>query len=190
MQISSPARPSEFVSKLGQALKRVEAHYVFGQIDATGLKQIGDNPHPYPTDSVFLSSPEALAMATDPAHGGKISPGNIQEAAIGLMAQHLQVVPSLTRETTGKSEFIEPGGQTWDVKSPVSPPAMPGKTWVFDAGHQIVKLRHDFSDGDNVLLDLSRCNQADSQELLALMQGELTAQEKPKVRVFYKTMGQ
>jgi hypothetical protein len=124
-------------------------------------------------------------MANDPAHGGKISEGNIQEAVVGTMAIHLKALPNLKRESTGGSEFIDSKtGQTWDVKSPISP--MPSNTWwVFDPNHHKEVLSHDMSTGDNILLDLSRCNSADSASLLTLLEKEMTAEEKSQLLVFF-----
>ena len=178
-------KPNVLGAAIHRALKQVDDRFIFGELQDNGLRQVGVGPEPYGGDVVTFSSSRVVALASDPAHSGKVNAGNIQEAVIGLMAQHLKAVPSLTRETTGAAEFIEPSGQTWDVKSPVSPPAMPSTTWTFDAGHQINKLRDEFGGSDNVLLDLSRCNPTDSKFLVALMMNELSPAEKSRLLVFY-----
>ncbi len=169
------------------SLKRVD-EYRFGVLAEDGLSPVGQPAQTFPCDQVVLSSLQDLAL--DPAKGGKITPGSIQEAVVGFKAQALGVLPTLSRESTGSSEFVEASGKTWDVKGPVSPPQgvdkIPSKSWVFDAHHQVDKLRHDFSQGDNVLLDLSRCNGADGKELIDLLSHELTGEEKDKVLVFYQ----
>ena len=178
-------KPTVLAPTLGAALKKVDHSYVFGQVQEDGLHQVGVGPKEFPADLVTLSSPGVLAMASDPAHGGKVSEGNIQEAVVGLMAQHLKAIPSLKRDPSAYSEFVEPSGQTWDVKSPFSPPSIPNQTWFFDASHHLDNVRHEVEGDENVLLDLSRCNSADSRQLVELMQHSLTPQEKAKVLVFY-----
>lgn len=179
------SKPAVVTAALGQAIKKVETSYGFAHLSEHGLSPVGEAPHPHGDDEVSLSSPAVLALASDPAHGGKITEGNIQEATVGLMAKRLKALPSLHREVTGAAEFIEDSGQKWDVKSPFSPPSMPSSTWVFDANHQVDNLRHDLSEGENVILDLSRCTHADSSQLLELMKGELSREEKGQVLVFY-----
>ena len=186
------SKPAQVSASLGEGLKKVDP-FAFGKIGDQTLARVGEDPTPFPVDQALLSSPQVLAMVSDPAHGGKISEGNIQEAVVGLKAQQLKVLPNLHREATGGAEFVDSAGQPWDVKSPLSPPvdpgragcAMPSYTWVFDADHQLTNLRHDISEGDNVLLDLSRCNSTDGAGLLSLLMTELTPQEKAKLLVFH-----
>ena len=117
------------------------------------------------------------ALASDPAKGGKIGPGTIEEATIAFVAEKGGIIPPpVERETTGLSEFIDKDGNTWDVKSPLSPE--PGAKWVFDPNHQIEKIRHDLSQGDRTLLNLSRCNKEDTNTLLNLLKQELTEKER------------
>jgi len=116
-------------------------------------------------------------LASDPAKGGKIGPGSVEEATIAFAAEKGGIIPPpVDREKTGLSEFIDKDGNTWDVKSPLSP--APGDKWVFDANHQIEKIRHDLSQGDRTLLNLSRCNKEDTNTLLNLLKQELTETER------------
>jgi hypothetical protein len=122
------------------------------------------------------------ALASDPAKGGKITPGSIEEAAVALMAEKCGVIAApAVREETGSAEIVDGEGKSWDVKSPLSPP--PDAKWVFDVDHQVVKVRHDLSQGDRVLLNLSKCNNEDTEKVIETMERELTADEKPLIAV-------
>lgn len=176
---------SRVVGQMRDSIQRVSSGYSFARLKEHSLEAAGTSPTPVPVDSALLSNASLLAMANDPAHGGKISEGNIQEAVVGTMAIHLKALPDLKRENTGGSEFIDSKtGLTWDVKSPISP--MPSDTWwVFDPNHHKEVLSHDMSTGDNILLDLSRCNSADGASLVQLLEKEMTPEEKSKLLVFF-----
>jgi hypothetical protein len=120
-------------------------------------------------------------MAFDPAKG-KLSPGSVEEAAVGFLAEQAGIVPGpMVRESTGMAEFVDAHGGFWDVKSPVSPRA--GQRWTFDAQHQVVKVLHDISQNNTVLLNLSRCTATDAQQVLTLLATQLTPAEQARVRV-------
>jgi hypothetical protein len=123
-----------------------------------------------------------VALTADPAHGGKYTPGTIEEFAVAAWAEHCGVLTGpVVRESTGLAEFVEPSGQLWDVKSPPSPPA--DARWSFDATHQLVKLRHDFSQNNDVLLNLTLADPADSAAVLALIESEFTPAERARLRI-------
>jgi hypothetical protein len=115
-------------------------------------------------------------LSKDPAKGGKPTPGSVEEAVVGVYAEMAGIAaPPVIRESTGAAEFVDGNHVQWDVKSPKSPP--PGARWVFDPDHQVVKIRHDQSNGEKVMLNLSCCNQADTATLLALLNRELSDEE-------------
>ena len=121
------------------------------------------------------------ALSMDPAKG-KLSPGSVEEAAIGLAAERAGIVPPpISREATGQAEFVDGTGAFWDVKSPVSP--WEGATWKFDAQHQVGKVLHDLSQDNSVLLNLARLTEGDAATLLGLLQGQLTPEQQERVVV-------
>lgn len=126
----------------------------------------------------------APGLASDPAKGDKITDGGIEEAAVALTAERQQIFGRATRETSGSAEFIDDRGVAWDVKSPLSPPSAGGKgTWVFSPDHQLKKVRHDLSQGDKVLFNLSRVNDKDRDDTLKLLTEELTCQERSQILI-------
>ncbi len=123
-----------------------------------------------------------VALTADPAHGGKYTDGTIEEFAVAAWAEHCGVLSGpVVREATGLAEFVEPSGKLWDVKSPPSPQA--GAPWTFDASHQLIKLRHDFSQNNDVMLNLTLANPADSAAVLALIEAELTPVERARLSI-------
>lgn len=128
-----------------------------------------------------ISFARRLSLASDPAHGGKVSNSSVEEGAVGLLAETSGLVHGFEREGTGKSEFVDSSGQMWDVKSPISP--MPSQKWVFNANHQLDLVRKEISGGENVLLNLSRCNEQDSGSVLSLITENLAPWEKQRVVV-------
>lgn len=64
---------------------------------------------------------ELKALEEDPAHFGSTRPIDIEkgkhEAKIGLELEEKGSLKNITRDATGKSEFIDGNGQAWDVKS-------------------------------------------------------------------------
>ncbi len=131
------------------------------------------------------TEPLMAALSADPAKGGKPTPGSIEEAAVGIYADLAGVSTSpLMREATGAAEFVDGKSVKWDVKSPKSPP--PGARWTFDAEHQLVKIRHDQSNGEVVMLNLSNCTIADTRYLLELINKEMTDKERENIVVLLK----
>lgn len=133
----------------------------------------------------FKSIQQALgrteALASDPAKGGKITDGSIEEAAVALTAERQHIFEHATRESTGSAEFIDEKGVAWDVKSPLSPP--PGQNWSYSPDHQVEKIRHDLGQGDRVLFNLSRVNDKDRDDTLTLLKQELTCEERSQILI-------
>lgn len=131
------------------------------------------------------AEPLMISLAADPAKGGKMTPGSIEEAAVGIYAGLAGVsAPPMTREETGAAEFVDGNSVKWDVKSPKSPP--PGAKWTFDAEHQLVKIRHDQSNGEVVMLNLSNCTAADTRQLIDLINRDMTDKERENIVVLMR----
>ena len=64
---------------------------------------------------------ELKALEEDPAHSGSTRPIDIEkgqhEARVGLELEERGSLSNITRDATGKAEFIDGNGQAWDVKS-------------------------------------------------------------------------
>jgi hypothetical protein len=147
---------------------------------AEGYSPLGKGAKPIQENDWKGTLARIETLSKDPAKGGKATPGSVEEAIVGVYAELAGVVaPPIVRESTGAAEFVDGKEIKWDVKSPKSPP--PGARWSFDADHQIVKIRHDQSNGEKVLLNLSSCNPGDTSTLLALINRELTDEERKNV---------
>jgi hypothetical protein len=117
-------------------------------------------PEPKPPKPVARTQAELDALASDPAHGGKISPKSIQERTVGLELEKAGKVPGpITRDPSGKAEFIDGAGNKWDVKGFNSdfPPKKGGFSLAKDAG----KVDKSLASGENVMLDTSKMKPED-----------------------------
>ncbi|MHC9542273.1 MAG: hypothetical protein AB9903_22415 [Vulcanimicrobiota bacterium] len=131
------------------------------------------------------AEPMMISLAADPAKGGKMTPGSVEEAAVGIYAGLAGIAaPPVSREETGAAEFVDGNSVKWDVKSPKSPP--PGAKWTFDAEHQLVKIRHDQSNGEVVMLNLSECTAADTRQLIDLINKDMTDKERENIVVLMR----
>lgn len=131
------------------------------------------------------TEPLMANLAADPAKGGKMTPGSVEEAAVGVYADLAGITtPPIMREETGAAEFVDGKSVKWDVKSPKSPP--PGARWTFDAEHQLVKIRHDQSSGEIVMLNLASCNVDDTRRLLDLINTQMTDKERENIVVLMR----
>ena len=149
----------------------------FYQLDCSGkLQAIGEPEDIWTESEMDEIMPEVRALATDPARGTKIGEAGLEEAAVALTAEHLEVFDDLKRETTGSAEFVDEHGIEWDVKSPLSPPE--GQNWKYDVDHQLTVLRKDFGQGDKVLFNLTRLNDQDLQATFQLLEGNLECHER------------
>lgn len=158
----------------------------FYQMDESGeFDEVGEPEDLWTPEELAELRPRVPELATDPARGEKISNGGLEEAAVALTAENLEVFDRLERETTGSAEFVDEHGVEWDVKSPLSPPE--GQNWEFDAEHQLKKLRKDFSQGDKVLFNLTRLNDEDARETIDLLKRELRPEERDDFLVLIDT---
>lgn len=143
------------------------------------FEQVGNPSDSWTASELDRAVERSTALATDPAKGNKITDGGIEEAAVALTAEHLRVFEMVTRESSGGAEFIDEKQIAWDVKSPLSPPV--NQNWQFSPSHQLEKVRHDFSQGDRVLFNLSRVNSKDRDDVLQLFSQELTCDERGQI---------
>jgi hypothetical protein len=113
----------------------------------------------------FNRTPKELeALASDPAHGGKIDVKSIQERQVGLDLEARGDVPGpITRDPSGKAEFIDATGQKWDVKGFNS--NFPPKKGGFDLTRDANKIDASLAQGENVMLDTSKMSPQNIQAL-------------------------
>jgi hypothetical protein len=142
---------------------------------------VGAESDPWTSQEISSAFQRVEALASDPARGNKVTEAGLEEAAVALTAENLHVFPALRREKSGGAEFVDPSGKNWDVKSPVSPP--PDQDWQFAPEHHLTKVRKDFSNGDSVLLNLSRLVPADRDKTLKLFSQQLTENERGSLLV-------
>ncbi len=155
---------------------------VFVQLNGNNtFEQVSQSVDGWTPSGLEAAVERAPKLASDPAKGNKITDGSIEEAAVALTAEHQKIFLSATRESSGSAEFIDNFGIAWDVKSPLSPPE--GQNWNFSAEHQLTKVRHDLSQGDKVLFNLSRVNDKDRDDTLHLFAQELTLNERGQIVV-------
>lgn len=120
-----------------------------------------------PAPRVFPRTPEELeALASDPAHGGEVTPKSLQERAIGLELEQQGVLEGpITRDPTGSAEFIDANGQKWDIKGPNS--SFPPKKGGFKLEKDLAKIGDELDRGENVIVDTSKMSNKDLNALQA-----------------------
>lgn len=182
MSLTSVAtrNPFERTSQLVTQRLRGMEDQVFVQLNGNNsFEQVGQPTDVWTTGELETALGRAPVLASDPAKGNKITDGGIEEAAVALTAERQKVFITATRESSGSAEFIDNYGTAWDVKSPLSPPE--GQNWKFSPDHQLTKVRHDLSQGDKVLFNLSRVNDKDRDDTLQLLAQELTLNERGQI---------
>ena len=182
MSLTSVAtrNPFERTSQLVTQRLRGMEDQVFVQLNGNNsFEQVGRPTDVWTTGELETAIGRATVLASDPAKGNKITDGGIEEAAVALTAERQKVFITATRESSGSAEFIDNYGIAWDVKSPLSPPE--GQNWKFSPDHQLTKVRHDLSQGDKVLFNLSRVNDKDRDDTLQLLAQELTLNERGQI---------
>lgn len=157
----------------------LDDRFRWARLTPSGLQAVGLPPHAVEQNEIL----DSLQFTQDPAKGGKCDDKSLQEAAVGLLAQHLGVLQEVRRESSGRSEFETNSSLTtcWDVKSPVSPDR-PG--WFFDPVGLSQGVREDLDQGEGILLDLSRLQRKDSEALVSQLQQELSPNQAESVLVF------
>lgn len=106
------------------------------------------------------------ALAKDPAHGGRITPGSLEEAKTGLdLEASGQVRGPLTRDPTGGAEFVDAEKGAWDVKSWNS--NYPNGYRLDDA---MKTIADSIRDGEGVMVNTANMNEAAVTELRAAVE--------------------
>lgn len=115
------------------------------------------------------SQAELDELVNDPAHSGSTRQADIDkglhEREVGLgLEESGKVKGPITRDPSGKAEFIDANGQAWDVKSFNSnyKPSKGGYT-LTDAMN---KIYDSLAENENVMLDTSNFNPSDTAELM------------------------
>jgi hypothetical protein len=102
------------------------------------------------------------ALASDPAHGGKIGAKSIAEREVGLGIEAQGKVNSIVRDPSGSAEFIDSlTGQKWDVKAFNSQYAPKG----YNLTDAMANINNSLANGENVMLDTRNLNAVDLHEL-------------------------
>ncbi len=102
---------------------------------------------------------ELDALASDPAHGGRVGKKSVQEREVGLGAEASGLMPGpIIRYPTGAAEFIDSNGQAWDVKGFRSdfPPEKGG----FDLAQDMKNIDSELASGHNVIVDTSKMSES------------------------------
>jgi hypothetical protein len=133
----------------------------------------------------FHETIESLAL--DPSRGLKLQAGGVEEAMVALQAENLEVFERLEREETGGAEFADEQGVEWDVKSPLSPSL--DNNWKYSPRHQLKKVRRDFSQGDKVLLNLTRVNDNDRDQTIQVLHDSLSCSERENLLILSNVTG-
>jgi hypothetical protein len=79
----------------------------------------------------YSNDPRFQSLASDPAHGNKVSAGSRREAMAGLQAESQGVMAKPIKRGPAAIEFYDGDGHPWDVKTPPSPKS-PGNPFTFD----------------------------------------------------------
>ncbi|MDY4920928.1 MAG: hypothetical protein SO119_07665 [Phascolarctobacterium sp.] len=121
----------------------------------------------YPGGRTYL---EYVALAKDPAHGGKVSYQTRKERSIVLNLEKIGKLGHVIRDPQANNgaDFIDTKtGISWDVKSPVNRPA--GHTSIrkgaFDAKVMMRKINKEIANNHNVILDTRRITKFQISEL-------------------------
>ena len=130
--------------------------------DPTG--NIISTPIPEETSPNIVATertPEELeALASDPAHGGAITPGAEREREIGLGAEQAGIVRGpITRDPSGAAEFIDSDGQAWDVKGFRSD--FPVSQGGFEIDRATNNVEKELRSGHNVIIDTGNLSEDD-----------------------------
>lgn len=120
--------------------------------------------------TVTRTQAELDALATDPAIGNKITSKTIAEREVGLGLESKGEVTGLTRDPSGKAEFIEASGQKWDVKAYNSNFAP--KKGGFTLNKSMESINKSLSEGENVMVDTRNLSSSD----LTLLKNEVLKQ--------------
>ncbi|WP_434391099.1 hypothetical protein [Melittangium boletus] len=103
-------------------------------------------------------------LAADPAQGGKATPKTTREAEVGLeLEKSGKLPPRITRDPTGKAEFIDGNGTKWDIKTFDS--RFPARKGGFSLQRDMGKIQKELEQGENVILNTENLSGQHLQEL-------------------------
>jgi hypothetical protein len=103
-------------------------------------------------------------LARDPAHGGRITPGSMEEARTALELERSGKLPGpVQRDPSGAADFIDGNGQAWDVKSFHS--EFPQAKGGFDLGKAMNTIRASVRGDEDVILNTSHLSADDLRAL-------------------------
>jgi hypothetical protein len=110
-------------------------------------------------------------LAADPAHNGKATPGSRREAVVGLGLEKSGALPGpITRDPSGRAEFIDANGKKWDVKA-FNSNFKPRKGG-YDLKKSLTKIEGEFNEGENVILDTKDLKPEHVAELKAAIEAK------------------
>jgi RsiW-degrading membrane proteinase PrsW (M82 family) len=130
----------------------------------------GGGNQPNPDDEDPKRQARLNELAKDPAHGGRITPGSMDEADAALGLEERGELTNVRRDPTGGADFLSGPGQgtPWDVKSFNSnfPPNQGG----FTLQSSLDKIAESLRDGENVILRTQNLSGPDLAQLKAAVQ--------------------
>lgn len=117
-----------------------------------------------PTNTRAAFRKRVRELSPDPAHNNQITPNSRREGLIGATLEARGILPGpITREPTGKSEFVDRNGVQWDVKA-FNSKYLP-KQGGFTLERAVNKLLHEFKGGERVILDTKDLSKPHRQQL-------------------------
>ncbi|MGY3779368.1 hypothetical protein [Isobaculum melis] len=101
---------------------------------------------------------ELEKLATDPAIGFRITEKTKAEREVGLALEALGEVQDISREPSGKADFIDSEGQKWDVKA--------YQSYLFKSNQNqiaemIKSIQKSLSEQENVMIDTRGLSKTD-----------------------------
>lgn len=147
-----------------------------------------------PQRSRAMDEQRRLELQKDPDHNLKIREHSIKEAELAEDLEARRILPGLKRPmNAGKGDFVDPSGQHWDVKGPLSREAVEEKIRAqyrarglpeptfdpnrlfkgeFEIHNIMTNIREVIGDGMNVILDTRGLNDADLRVLREVIEQE------------------
>jgi type VII secretion system ESX-1 substrate len=147
-----------------------------------------------PQRSHAMDEQRRLELQKDPDHNLKIREHSIKEAELAEDLEARRILPGLKRPmNAGEGDFVDPSGQHWDVKGPMSREAVEEKIRAqyrarglpeptfdpnrlfkgeFEIHDMMTNIREVIGDGMNVILDTRGLNDADRRVLREVIEQE------------------
>jgi hypothetical protein len=139
---------------------------------------------------IYRSDSRFESLASDPAHGNKISVGSRREAMAGLEAESLGLMKGKIERGPAEIEFYDADGTPFDVKTP--PSAIEGQRDFFNAektGRSLLKQVDkqypnkftEVPENVNVILDSTYLNQANHKSLWEYLNSNATQDQLNRI---------